>query len=126
MPIVTTGHAAAELRRLGFQQTRSLATWSSQHFTKEGRSLRVTAMPARHAPLALTPFFPSVMGSMLEFTNSSNQVELRVYITGDTVEERVAYLAHGDVYEFRARERTDKAIAPRREPDVFVDGPGAR
>jgi L-ascorbate metabolism protein UlaG (beta-lactamase superfamily) len=85
LPIVTTGHAAAELRRLGFRQTRPLATWSTQSFTKDGVTLRVTAMPGRHAPLALTPFFPSVMGSMLEFTSSSDKVDLRLYITGDTL-----------------------------------------
>jgi L-ascorbate metabolism protein UlaG (beta-lactamase superfamily) len=204
LPIVTTGHAAAELRRLGFQQTRSLATWSSQLFTKDRRSLRVTSMPARHAPLALTPFFPSVMGSMLEFTSSSDKVDLRIYITGDTLfhdrlkqiplrypnidialvhlggtrvlgllltmdaeqgveavkviraginipvhyndydvfrsplddfrraveraglEDRVAYLSHGDVYEFRARGRADVPIGAHRERDAFTASPGAK
>ncbi len=202
LPIVTTGHAAAELRRLGFRQIRSLATWSTQSFDKDGRSLRVTAMPARHAPLVLTPFFPSVMGSMLEFTSSSGELDLRLYITGDTLfhdrlkqiplrypnidialvhlggtrvlglmltmdaeqgieavkviraginipihyndydvfrsplddfrraveraglEQRVAYLAHGDVYEFRARRRADRPIAPR--GDAFVELPALR
>jgi L-ascorbate metabolism protein UlaG (beta-lactamase superfamily) len=85
VPIVTTGHAAAELRRLGFQRPQSLATWSTRRFTKGGNTVRVTAMPARHAPLALTPFFPSVMGSMLEFTSSSDKVDLRLYISGDTL-----------------------------------------
>ena len=41
-------------------------------------------MPARHAPLVLTPFFPPSMGSMLEFSDGSG-VHLRIYITGDTL-----------------------------------------
>jgi hypothetical protein len=38
-------------------------------------------MPGRHAPLALTPFFASVMGSVLEFTSASNKPDVRIYIT---------------------------------------------
>jgi L-ascorbate metabolism protein UlaG (beta-lactamase superfamily) len=198
LPIVTTGHAAAELRRMGFHKTRSLATWSTQSFTKDGKTLRVTAMPGRHAPLALTPFFPSVMGSMLEFTSSSDKIDLRLYITGDTLfhdrlkqiplrypdidialvhlggtrvlgllltmdaaqgieavkviragihipihyndydvfksplddfrraveraglEDKVAYLAHGDVYEFRARSVGRTRATPPRQRDSLA------
>jgi L-ascorbate metabolism protein UlaG (beta-lactamase superfamily) len=85
LPIVTTGQAATELRRLGFEHSQSVATWSTRRFTKGGNTLRVTAMPARHAPLALTPFFPSVMGSMLEFSSSSDKPDLRIYVSGDTL-----------------------------------------
>jgi L-ascorbate metabolism protein UlaG (beta-lactamase superfamily) len=85
LPIVTTRHAASALGQLGFQKTRPLSTWSSVRFAKGGRRLRVTAMPARHAPLALTPFFPPGMGSMLEFMDASERVDLRLYITGDTL-----------------------------------------
>lgn len=85
LPIVTTAHAAAELRYLGFRRTRPLHTWKSIRFAKHGRNLRVTAMPARHAPLGWMPLFPPAMGSMLEFTTPANEVELRIYVTGDTL-----------------------------------------
>jgi L-ascorbate metabolism protein UlaG (beta-lactamase superfamily) len=196
LPIVTTGEAARELGRLGFRNPMSLATWSTRLFARNGGGLRVTAMPGRHAPLALNPLFPSVMGSMLEFTGATGAVDLRIYVTGDTLfhdrlkqiplrypdidialvhlggtrllgllltmdaaqgvetvkvmragvnipihyndydvfrsplddfrraaeraglEEKIAYLAHGDIYQFRTRGRSQKPLGVIAKRDI--------
>ena len=67
VPIVTTNHAARALRRKGFMQTRALHTWDTQTVRKGEAFLRISALPAKHAPEPLRALLPPVMGSMLEF-----------------------------------------------------------
>jgi L-ascorbate metabolism protein UlaG (beta-lactamase superfamily) len=91
-PIVCPPEAGEKLRDLGFDRTRDLETWESCELHKDGTSLRLTAMPARHAPGALSIALPEVMGSLLEFRTERNPVltttdqpDLRLYLTGDTI-----------------------------------------
>jgi len=98
VPIVTTGHAARKLRRQGFRRAIELATWESTTFERGEAVLEITAMPGRHAPAALQPFMPPVMGSVLDFRAGTRHH--RTYITGDT-------LAIDDL-----------ALIPKRYPDI--------
>ncbi len=84
VPIVTTPHAARKLRRQGFLAPVALETWESQAFTRDQATVRVTAMPGKHAPQPLDALLPPVMGSMLEFEGGGRK-PFRVYITGDTL-----------------------------------------
>ncbi len=85
-PIVTTPHAAPRLRtREGFKRALAVDTWESDAFGKDGHSLRVTAMPGRHAPLPVKRLLPPVMGSLLELAAADGTPMCRVYITGDTL-----------------------------------------
>eukprot|EP01136_Pigoraptor_vietnamica_P038594 Opistho-1_new@108151 len=81
IPIVTTAQAARRLASKGFTSTHALATWQSICITRTGSSsaIRVTAMPARHAPGLLHHFgaLPETMGSMLEFGLLENGPEER-------------------------------------------------
>jgi L-ascorbate metabolism protein UlaG (beta-lactamase superfamily) len=99
VPIVTTGHAARKLRRQGFRRAQELATWESATFERGDAVLEVTAMPGRHAPVALQPLMPPVMGSVLDFRAGEGRHH-RTYITGDT-------LAIDDL-----------ALIPKRYPDI--------
>ena len=92
LPIVTTSDAAETLSDKGFTATRALETWESHEVTGVAARLRVTAMPGRHAPGALTIALPEVMGSLLEFWTDAGagramdaRPDLRLYITGDTI-----------------------------------------
>jgi L-ascorbate metabolism protein UlaG (beta-lactamase superfamily) len=85
LPIITTLQAAAALRRKGFKSTHGLNTWESLTVLKGGMELRITAMPAKHAPGILSILLPPVMGSMLEFRAPTGETTLRLYITGDTL-----------------------------------------
>src|SRR4051794_5877999 len=90
LPIVTTPEAANTLSGKGFENARPLETWESHEVAHEGRLVRITAMPGRHAPAALTIALPDVMGSLLEFWSSgpdrmAGQADMRLYITGDTL-----------------------------------------
>jgi L-ascorbate metabolism protein UlaG (beta-lactamase superfamily) len=82
---VTTRHAAAVLKAKGFSETYPLKVWETLTITKGEVTLRITAMPGKHAPGLLLPLFPPVMGSMLEFQTSTGKRTLRLYITGDTL-----------------------------------------
>jgi L-ascorbate metabolism protein UlaG (beta-lactamase superfamily) len=85
-PVVTTEHAARRLRgRAGFRNAVGLDTWQSRELTKDDSRLRITSMPGRHALGFLQRLLPPVMGSLLELTNESGEVTLRLYITGDTL-----------------------------------------
>jgi L-ascorbate metabolism protein UlaG (beta-lactamase superfamily) len=47
-------------------------------------------MPGTHAPGPLSAMLPPVMGSMLEFRTTQEEIRLRLYISGDTlVHERL-------------------------------------
>ena len=84
-PVVTTPQAAAGLRRKGFQSVRGLHTWQHHIGTKDGRTLRITALPARHGPDPLHWLMPVTMGSLLEVTDASGRAGPTIYISGDTL-----------------------------------------
>ena len=89
VPIVTTRHAARKLGRQGFTDRRPLRTWQTQMLRRGARQLRITATPARHAPVPLNTLLPPVMGSVWEFVNRGEPT-LRLYVSGDTlVHERL-------------------------------------
>jgi L-ascorbate metabolism protein UlaG (beta-lactamase superfamily) len=85
LPIVTTNEATTELRQRGFANAHPLDTWSSMTIGKGEVSLRITALPGRHGPPLSELVLPEVMGSMLEFESSSDEVLFRIYISGDTL-----------------------------------------
>ena len=84
LPIVTTPHAARKLRRQGFVNPIALETWESQTVTRGDRSVRITAMPGKHAPQPLNALLPPVMGSVLDFSTAGH-LAFRLYVTGDTL-----------------------------------------
>lgn len=100
LPIVTTRHAAAKLRRQGFRQPLALRTWDSHTLEKDGATIRVTALPGKHAPDPLARVLPPVMGSLLEIAPADASAPYRIYVTGDT-------LLHDGLDEI-----------PRRHPDL--------
>lgn len=85
LPIITTEHAAAELKEKGFTETVALQTWESVTLRKGQSQVQITSMPGKHGPAVVEAFLPDVMGSMLEFQNGSGEIQLRLYITGDTL-----------------------------------------
>jgi L-ascorbate metabolism protein UlaG (beta-lactamase superfamily) len=85
LPIVTTGHAASELRDKGFTAPTALDTWQSVTAKKGDARVQITSMPAKHGPPIVESFLPPVMGSMLEFRPADGRAALRLYITGDTL-----------------------------------------
>jgi L-ascorbate metabolism protein UlaG (beta-lactamase superfamily) len=85
LPIVTTNEAAKELRERGFGNTHPLDTWSSLIIGKGDVYLKISSMPGQHGPVLADLLLPEVMGSMLEFQSSSNNILFRIYITGDTL-----------------------------------------
>jgi L-ascorbate metabolism protein UlaG (beta-lactamase superfamily) len=99
-PIVTTPKSAKELEERGFNNLYSIDTWTSVLFSKGDATLRITAMPGRHGPPLSNFVLPDVMGSILEFTRASSELQFRMYITGDT-------LVYDDIREI-----------PRRYPDI--------
>jgi L-ascorbate metabolism protein UlaG (beta-lactamase superfamily) len=84
LPIITTHHAAADLKEKGFTSPQALKTWETLTVTKGDTRVRVTAMPGRHGPGILAAVLPPVMGSMLEFQSAEKTV-FRLYISGDTL-----------------------------------------
>jgi L-ascorbate metabolism protein UlaG (beta-lactamase superfamily) len=84
IPIVTTGHAAEQLARLGFTNLHPLGTWEAQPVRKGDAQLLVTAMPAKHAPDPVVHLLPPGMGSLLEFSRRGEHL-FRLYISGDTL-----------------------------------------
>ena len=85
LPIITTHHAAAKLKNKGFTSPQALNTWETLTVTKGDAKVRITAMPARHAPGILSALLPPVIGTMLEFQSTADQTVFRLYITGDTL-----------------------------------------
>jgi L-ascorbate metabolism protein UlaG (beta-lactamase superfamily) len=85
LPIVTTPHAAAGLRRQGFTMPQGLETWDTCTATKGDTWLRVTAMPGRHGPPVVHRLLPPVMGSLLEWGWAEEDPRFRLYISGDTL-----------------------------------------
>lgn len=85
LPIITTTDASKRLQRRGFPRATGLRTWGRQVLVQGGTMVAVTAMPGRHAPGLVQRLLPPVMGSMLEFGPLDGSVELRLYISGDTL-----------------------------------------
>jgi L-ascorbate metabolism protein UlaG (beta-lactamase superfamily) len=84
-PVISTPKAARALVRQGFGAAEGLATWASTVLAKNGQTLRVTAVPGRHAVGLARHLLPPVMGSVLEYEPVPGRVGLRLYITGDTL-----------------------------------------
>jgi L-ascorbate metabolism protein UlaG (beta-lactamase superfamily) len=78
LPIVTTNEAAKELRERGFANTHPLETWSSLTIAKGEVRLRISYVPGQHGPVIADLLLPEVMGSMLEFQSSSDNVLFRI------------------------------------------------
>lgn len=86
VPIVTTPHASRRLQGLHrFRRADGLRTWQHRDLVKDGATLRITALPGRHAPGPVRHVLPPVMGSLLEFTPAGGGAAHRLYITGDTL-----------------------------------------
>lgn len=100
LPIITTPHAAADLKKKGFTSPQAIKTWETLTVTKGDARVRITAMPGRHGPGILAALLPQVMGSMLEFQSEAENTVFRLYISGDTL-----------VYE-------DLKEIPKRYPDI--------
>jgi L-ascorbate metabolism protein UlaG (beta-lactamase superfamily) len=72
----------AGAKRLG-AYTEGLAPWDSIELTgKDGRSLTITATPARHGPAGIEPLSGDVIGFVV---TPKQQNSRPIYITGDTV-----------------------------------------
>lgn len=100
VPIVTTPHAAAKLKRKGFHSAHAVPTWESQRVVKGNAHLQITAMPGIHGPRLLQAALPPVMGSLLEFQTPTGETRFRLYISGDT-------LVHDQLHKI-----------PQRYPDI--------
>lgn len=100
LPIITTEHAASELKDKNFTATIALDTWDSVTVSKGDANILLTSMPGKHGPAVADLLLPPVMGSMLEFQRAPDRTALRLYITGDT-------LVYDDLHEI-----------PRRYPDI--------
>ena len=97
LPIITTEHAASELKDKGFTAAIALDTWDAVNVSKGDARVRLTSMPGKHGPSVTEFFLPPVMGSMLEFGRAgAGRNGLRLYITGDT-------LVHDDLNEIPKR-----------------------
>ena len=62
--------------------SEGLAPWQSVNLSKDGKSVRITAAPARHGPAGIEPLAGDVIGFVL---TSDDPAAAPVYITGDTV-----------------------------------------
>ncbi|MFD7922624.1 MBL fold metallo-hydrolase [Streptomyces sp. NPDC059740] len=86
LPIITTPQAARRLSRFhGCRDTIGLHPWQQHALSREGRLVRVHAVPGRHALGPAARLLPPVMGSVLEFGEVGGPARLRLYITGDTL-----------------------------------------
>jgi len=99
LPIITTAHAVQKLDDQGFGAGIALETWEHVIIERGDAAVRVTAMPAKHAPEPVAALIPPVIGTMLDFARGGQHL-LRLYITGDT-------LVHDELHEI-----------PRRYPDI--------
>jgi L-ascorbate metabolism protein UlaG (beta-lactamase superfamily) len=85
LPIVTTHHATAKLKKKGFRSPQSLNTWETLTVIKGEAKVKITSTPGRHGPGALAALLPPVMGSILEFQMLSGNTSFRLYVSGDTL-----------------------------------------
>ena len=85
LPIVSTADAVDKLSALGFEQGYPLDTWESLVVQKGDATLKITAMPAKHATDdAVNALLMPVNGHMLDFSRNADHL-YRLYITGDTM-----------------------------------------
>src|ERR1700742_3960111 len=85
LPIVSTADAVGKLKALGFERGYSLDTWESLEVHKGDATLKITAMPAKHATDdAVEAMLMPVNGHLLDFRRNGDQL-YRLYITGDTM-----------------------------------------
>ena len=70
----------AGAKRLG-GKTEGFAPWASTELKKGGRSLTVTATPARHGPAGIEPLSGDVIGFVVESSEAGSRP---IYISGDT------------------------------------------
>lgn len=96
LPIITTEHAAGELKEKGFTAAIPLDTWDSVVVEKGSSRIRISSMPGQHGPGIVDFALPPVMGSMLDFENADGEHLYRLYISGDT-------LIHDDLDEIPKR-----------------------
>jgi L-ascorbate metabolism protein UlaG (beta-lactamase superfamily) len=66
-------------KRLG-NHAEGLAPWATAELSKNGKSLTVTATPARHGPAGIEPLSGDVIGFVL-----SPKASAPIYVSGDTV-----------------------------------------
>lgn len=85
VPIITNPKAATALRKKGFLRPYGVATWETLTIYKGNAAVRITSLPAKHAPVPMKYLLPAVMGSMLEFQSPVDQTRLRLYVSGDTL-----------------------------------------
>ena len=85
LPIITTEHAAEELKSKGFTAPVALDTWESVTLEKGDTRVRLTSMPGQHGPAIVDYALPPVMGSILDFEDADGRRLLRLYISGDTL-----------------------------------------
>lgn len=67
--------------RLG-GHAEGLVPWQSVDLTRDGRTLRITATPARHGPAGIEPLSGDVIGFVVALQSAEDHA---IYITGDTV-----------------------------------------
>jgi L-ascorbate metabolism protein UlaG (beta-lactamase superfamily) len=87
-PVITTISAARKLRRRGFSRSVGLQAWRQHELRAPGGSVMITALPAKHAPGPAAALLPPVIGTMLEFRNGNERLELTLHISGDTLFDR--------------------------------------
>lgn len=85
LPVITTPHASKRLQWRGFPRAIGLHTWSSHLVTHGEYAVRITALPAQHAPGMLKRLLPPVMGSLLQFSINAGAITHQLYISGDTL-----------------------------------------
>jgi L-ascorbate metabolism protein UlaG (beta-lactamase superfamily) len=85
LPIITTAHAAGELKDKNFTAPVALETWETATIEKGDFSVKVTSMPGKHGPGIVDFALPDVMGSILDFESKTGERLLRLYISGDTL-----------------------------------------
>ncbi len=85
LPIVTTTHAAEELKSKNFSAPIPLETWESATIEKGDHQVKITSTPGQHGPGIVDFALPPVMGSVLDFEDKNEKRLLRLYISGDTL-----------------------------------------
>src|SRR6195952_5529838 len=85
LPVITTPHASRRLQWRGFPRATGLRPWTAHTITRGSTTVRITALPGRHAPGWAHSLLPPVMGSMLEFGTTEHPEQLRIYLSGDTL-----------------------------------------
>jgi L-ascorbate metabolism protein UlaG (beta-lactamase superfamily) len=85
LPVITTPGAERTLKSQGFSRAIGLKRWNAVEAQRASQRLRVTAMPGQHGPTLVNALLPEVMGSMIEWFGSDDQIRYRMYISGDTL-----------------------------------------